>query len=63
MKFSPYVLTESGRLIDDSSELAKEFVDGAWRVAKSPLPMDDILNGRMLSPKEVELLIKSGKFN
>ena len=63
MKLSPYVLTESGRLVDESRAPVKEFFDGAWRKARSPLFGEDVLNGRTLSPEEVDELIKSGKFN
>ncbi len=59
-----FVLTESGRIIDDSSRVPLELVGGSWVPARSPLLCGEILKGRLLSEEEVRAYIeKSGKTN
>lgn len=47
-------ITETGRVIDISSYPIREFVDGAWRDAKSPLYGEEVLNARILSEDEIK---------
>lgn len=48
--------TEDGRIIEDST--TSELVDGVWVPARSPLPVANIFDARMLSDEEVSNLPK-----
>ncbi len=53
-----FVLTEEGRVFDDSSFPIKELEDGKWVPASKSASLGSIMTGRVLSDEEVSRMLK-----
>ncbi len=60
-------ITEDGRILDTSpmreGKGILELINGSWVPAKSPLYGAELFSARVLSPKELSQILKSGKLS
>lgn len=58
-----FILTESGRVLNDTGDPSTrvlELVNGVWGKPLSPVLFTELMDGRELSEEEVENFAKSG---
>ena len=56
-----FVITEEGRVFDDSPSGLKELVDGNWVDPATPVFLGTLMTARVLSEAEVSQMLKSGR--